>query len=390
MEKNILILSEEIWSLGKNAGVTSLMRLISALSNNSAVMVFKPDEEVLSNVKYKNFKKTKNAFSNKYISYFFNIFSYFQLNTKYFIAGLRLRQKPDVIYVSSNLPTIAGYLLSKYYRIPYIQRQYGTFLFAKLNNWLELIKYYAEVISFLLPAQKFIITDDGTYGDRVAKHFNISNEKILFLKNGIDKEKKSLCKEECRKYLIEKLNLPPNAFLTITVSRLVKWKRVDRAINAFNMIKEKDAFLLIIGDGEEREHYESLKNNSNIIFLGALSNLEVQKYMVACDLFLSLYDLSNLGNPLLEAMNAGLPIITLNNGNTKSVYKNKNLILLPCSSEEDIVKNVYNNILLLKENVVLRSKIAKNAKLYAKEEILSWEDRISMEVKEILYWSNIN
>ena len=61
MEKNILILSEEIWSLGKNAGVTSLMRLISALSNNSAVMVFKPDEEVLSNVKYKNFKKTKNA-----------------------------------------------------------------------------------------------------------------------------------------------------------------------------------------------------------------------------------------------------------------------------------------------------------------------------------------
>ncbi len=141
---------------------------------------------------------------------------------------------------------------------------------------------------------------------------------------------------------------------------------------------------------EEREHYESLKNNSNIIFLGALSNLEVQKYMVACDLFLSLYDLSNLGNPLLEAMNAGLPIITLNNGNTKSVYKNKNLILLPCSSEEDIVKNVYNNILLLKENVVLRSKIAKNAKLYAKEEILSWEDRISMEVKEILYWSNIN
>ena len=107
-------------------------------------------------------------------------------------------------------------------------------------------------------------------------------------------------------------------------------------------------------------------------------------------MFLSLYDLSNLGNPLLEAMNAGLPIITLNNGNTKSVYKNKNLILLPCSSEEDIVKNVYNNILLLKENVVLRSKIAKNAKLYAKEEILSWEDRISMEVKEILYWSNIN
>lgn len=55
------------------------------------------------------------------------------------------------------------------------------------------------------------------------------------------------------------LNLPPNAFLTITVSRLVKWKRVDRAINAFNMIKEKDAFLLIIGDGEEREHYESLE-----------------------------------------------------------------------------------------------------------------------------------
>lgn len=390
MRKNILILSEEIWSLGKNAGVTSLMRLISSLSNNFEVIVFKPDEEVLSDVKYKNFKKTKTPFSNKYVSYFFNVFSYFQLNIKYFIAGLCLRKKPDVIYVSSNLPTIAGYLLSKYYRIPYIQRQYGTFLYPKLSNWLELIKYHAEVISFLLPAQKFIITDDGTYGDKVAEYFNIPNEKILFLKNGIDKDGKELCKEECRKYIIEKLKLSPNAFLTIMVSRLVKWKRVDRAINVFNMIEDKDTFLLIIGDGEEREHYESLKNNSNIIFLGALSNLEVQKYMAACDLFLSLYDLSNLGNPLLEAMNAGLPIITLDNGNTKSVYKNKNLVLLPYLSEEEIVKNVYDNILFLKDNIELRSKIAENAKLYAKEEIFSWKDRISIEVKEILYWSNMN
>jgi glycosyltransferase involved in cell wall biosynthesis len=387
MKKKVLFLSQEIWDLGYNSGMTSFNRILEKANEIFNTIIFKTDEYYVDAGCVKNFKKVTNDFKNRYVNYLVNILSYIKINILYFIYGVLLKEKPDVIYVSSSFPAISGYLLSKYYSVPYIQRQYGTFLFRKLDSLFELVKYHAEVISYLLPADKFIITDDGTYGDKVADFFKISPNKILFLKNGIEKHTR-FNKEECRKAILEELNLPVDSFLIISVSRLVGWKRVDRAINAVNMINDKNIFFLVIGDGEKRSYYENIKKNDNIIFLGALPNITVQKYMAGCDVFLSLYDISNLGNPLFEAMNAGLAIITLDNGDTKSIYDN-NMILLDCSSEEEIVKNVYEKIFYLKSNAKIRKRIGVEAEAYINGKVLSWEERISIEIKEILYWSNI-
>lgn len=381
--KKILFLTEEIWSLSKNSGVSSLHRLILKINNKMRVSIFKPDDYPIDCYFCKNFQLLKLTSKNRYMNYFFNILISIKLNFDYFVAGIQLNEKPDIIYVSSNLPSLSGFLLSRYYKVPYIQRQYGTFLYAKLDNFIEKLKYHREVLSFLLPAEKFIITDDGTYGYDVAKYFKISDDKILFIKNGIDKISEDN-KDTYRNLIIRKYNLPSNSFIVISVSRLVSWKRVDRIINAFNTIKDTDVFLIVIGDGEERKFYESIKKNNNILFLGAIKNSEVQKFMLGCDCFVSMYDISNLGNPLLEAMAAGKPIITLNNGNTKSVFNGKNMILLPYENENKIVKSIKENVLLLKNNKVFSEKLSQESKKYADENLMSWNERIDFEINQIL------
>ena len=381
--KKILFLTEEIWSMSKSSGVSSLNRLILKINSQMCTIVFKPDEYDLKCYCLKNFKIRKNKFKNRYLNYIFNILISLKLNLDYVISGIKLKEKPDIIYVSSNLPCLSGFLLSKYYKVPYIQRQYGTFLYSKLNNIVEKIKYHREVLSFLLPAQKYIITDDGTYGYEVAKYFNIPDGKILFIRNGIDKM--SLDDSiEVRNNIIDRFNLPNNAFIVVSVSRLVKWKRVDRIISAFNGIDDNNVYLFVIGDGDERNYYESMKKNKNILFLGAITNNEVQQFMKACNCFVSMYDISNLGNPLLEAMAAGKPIITLNNGNTKSVYNGENMILLPDISEEEIKKLIIKNILLLKNDNAYSKKLSNAAYKYAEENILSWDERINIEISQIL------
>lgn len=374
MSKKILFLCEDIWSMGEKKGVSSLYRLIQTVKYEFEVAVLQPVPQ--------NF-----YVKNRYIQYLLNMLFYIRNNIKYIILGIRQKNKPDVIYASSSLPSFAAYFLSKYYDIPYLQRLYGTFLFHKLGNKIELLKNYQEVISFLLPANKYIITDDGTYGDRVAKYFGISEEKIFFEKNGVDKlalEKKTLFRGEIRK----ELNIPENALVVISVSRLVQWKRVDRSIMAFNKISDKDIFLIIVGDGEERAKYEKLKKNSNIIFTGALTGEKVKEFMLASDIFISMYDLSNLGNPLLEAMSAGLATITLDIGNTKDVYNGKNMILLEHKSEEEIINSLVHTILELKINFKERISLQESARAYAESNLLTWEERINKEFKEIVYWSN--
>ena len=50
--------------------------------------------------------------------------------------------------------------------------------------------------------------------------------------------------------------------------------------------------------------------NLSINMHGAYEHMKVLKVMVDADLFVSLYDVSNLGNPLLEALFLKIPILT--------------------------------------------------------------------------------
>ena len=124
-------------------------------------------------------------------------------------------------------------------------------------------------------------------------------------------------KEEFKK----SINVPLDKVILLTVSRLVDWKKVDRSIRALSKIKDKEKyFLLIVGEGDERKNLESLIKELNledsVRLVGAVRNEDVYKYMTIADIFLSFYDLSNVGNPLLEALSLGKPIITYNVGDT--------------------------------------------------------------------------
>ena len=65
-------------------------------------------------------------------------------------------------------------------------------------------------------------------------------------------------------------------------------------------------------------------------FEGAVPQADVLRYLWAADAFLSSNDLSNVGNPLLEAMACGKPIVTIDNGATGDLIRDGETgILLP-------------------------------------------------------------
>jgi glycosyltransferase involved in cell wall biosynthesis len=99
----------------------------------------------------------------------------------------------------------------------------------------------------------------------------------------------------------------------IHLSRLVKWKKVDLLINAFAEIKKeyKDAELLIIGEGAEKENLikqtKDLCLETSVKFLGAIYDIEILgKYIMSS----TVYVLAGMGGlSINDAMIFGLPII---------------------------------------------------------------------------------
>lgn len=95
----------------------------------------------------------------------------------------------------------------------------------------------------------------------------------------------------------------------LIVSRLVTYKRVDLAIEAFNKLNLP---LIIVGDGPEAEKLKKMAN-SNIKFLGRLSDEEIRTYYSKCKAFVFPGE-EDFGITPVEAQASGRPVIAYGKG----------------------------------------------------------------------------
>lgn len=278
--------------------------------------------------------------------------------------------------------------LSLKYHYPFIARYQGTAICSERDTWKNKLRRYPHYEALSTPADLIIMTDDGTFGDQVLKRLK-NNSNCLFIRNGLDlyAKYKKIIRSTDTSLIKKELGIDEGEWVIMMSSRLTSWKRVDRGIVAMGGVLEKmrHVKLIIAGDGDEKEHLENLAVNmgisSHIIFLGSVLQKELYKYMLASDVFMSLYDIGNLGNPTFEAMLMRRPVIALNNGATCTViHHNENGILLDLERLNQLPEVIID----LLENQKKREKIAAGAFEYAVKNFYTWEERMSREEKEII------
>lgn len=267
----------------------------------------------------------------------------------------------------------------------YINRFMGTWLTHYYNNGqiLKLFLNIDQIIALKSKSDLCIMTDDGTLGNKALKIFkskSLSNFK--FWLNGVDEQKLPI--EKIR--IFKKELMLRNEKVFVSISRLESWKRVERAINIISKIEDKNIKYFIIGDGYLKgsliDLVKKLDLEKHIIFVGAIPNKEVKKYLNMADVFLSFYDLSNVGNPLLEAIRANKIIFTLNNGDTSRWIEHKKNGFI-YDIDDNLYENVAKDIDNLLQDKELEKKILKNIKLTAKEKLWTWEERMNAEISEV-------
>ncbi len=272
-------------------------------------------------------------------------------------------------------------------RLPTVARFQGTVMYPTLASRLARLRRYEEVLALRLPADLYIMTDDGTRGNEVLARLNpAATTKLRFWRNGLDLDRLRPLEPAQRAEQRRALGLPDEAFVMLTASRLAAWKRVDRAIAALPevVLSVPNIILLIVGDGEERSSLERLAQQlgvgHHVQFAGAVPQEAVLGYMHAADLFLALADLSNVGNPLLEAMACGLPVVTVDAGGTGDLIRDGATGRLLASGDRAPVARA---IIELAGDASKRARLAAGACRYAEEHFWTWEERLRAELDEV-------
>lgn len=282
-----------------------------------------------------------------------------------------------VIYAYEVHAVSAGVYLSKKYNFSLVTRFQGTILYPVRNTLINRFRYYPHFDALETASDLVIMTNDGTYGDKVLERLGNQSKKILFYRNGVDDDSAESIQIE---------GVTENDKVLMTLSRLVSWKRVDRAINCLPEVLKRysNTKLVIVGYGEEETNLRVLAKElaveSNVIFTGQINHEDACKYLRRSDIFLSLYDLSNVGNPLLEAMRCGKPIITLDVGDTKSVIENDNNGILLSVDE---VNRISEKVVQLFDDKEYAARLGKRAEEYARKNFWTWKERLFSELEEV-------
>jgi len=114
----------------------------------------------------------------------------------------------------------------------------------------------------------------------------------------------------------------------LMVSSLKRHSRVEVAIKAFKLVKQKypRAEMTVVGDGPRRIFFENVVKNQNvygITFVGWQDWQNLVEHYKQSDVYINTAWTDTVPMTLLEAMAAGLPVITADTGGTGEIVKDR-------------------------------------------------------------------
>lgn len=185
---------------------------------------------------------------------------------------------------------------------------------APLQNWL----FYYPIEKWLARYTDVLLTINKEDYDR-ANRFRLKDkgrvEYILGPGLKTDRYQPKLMDCETKR---KELNLPPEAFVITSVGELNKNKNQKVIIEALGKLNKKDIVYLLCGKGNQKDTLQTLSKQlgieNQIRFLGFRTDIPELLAVSNCFAFPSYRE--GLGMSAIEAMAAGLPIITSRNRGT--------------------------------------------------------------------------
>ncbi|MBL0152045.1 MAG: N-acetyl-alpha-D-glucosaminyl L-malate synthase BshA [Chitinophagaceae bacterium] len=219
----------------------------------------------------------------------------------------------DLLHVHYAIPHASAAYMAKQIlkeegkEIPVITTLHGTDITLVGRD-----KTYAPVVAFSINHSDAITAVSQNLRDETFKIFHIGKE-IEVIYNFVDVERFQ------RKPIdaFRKVIAPKGERILMHASNFRKVKRVQDVVQIFHQVsKEIPSKLLFVGDGPERSTAEDLARELGVFdeirFVGKQEQME--DILAIADLFLLTSDYESFGLAALEAMAAGVPVVSTNAG----------------------------------------------------------------------------
>lgn len=308
---------------------------------------------------------------SKWLLYLLYIVDNFILLFYLLINKRKLSKKVGLVIGYECGYTLVSRYIAKMLGARYVNKFQGTVLKATDRNLLKAVKYFPYNYFGINSSDLCIMVNDGTDGKYYAEKRGCKN--ILFEPHGVAEQEYLSAITDAR----FDLSKYKGKFIIFNNASGSRWKRVDRLIRPLKYIGRETLEKLVIlttyraDDRLELMHFaHDLKVDQYVEFLTDVDHLTSNYLIRNCNILAMTNDMSNLGNPVLEAIFYHTPVISINDGSLDGYLTNgKDSILIDL--DRDFDTNLANALTKCVEDPVfyqtLRQEIKNNNSVHTLE-----------------------
>lgn len=232
-----------------------------------------------------------------------------------FGRGLRLLRSNsfDVINTHFVVPTgPLGHALARWHRLPNVLSVHGGDLFdPSKRSSPHLHAPMRSAVRWLLKAADEVVGQSRDTVHHVSDIYGVRRH-VGLIPLGIERPPAASTASRAA------LGLPADAFVMVTIGRLVARKATRQLVDILSSTRLPKAHLVIVGDGPDTAAIEQraagLGLSDRVHLLGQVSDQEKYAALTLADIFVSASQHEGFGLVFLEAMAFGLPVVCYDRG----------------------------------------------------------------------------
>ncbi len=222
------------------------------------------------------------------------------------VAGV-LHARPDVVHVHDLLsPASIGLLATSLLRVPIVALVASTGPGGDIDRLLHKPLGAARLRRIVASVAAFHTLADEVEDELV--HHGVARERLHRIPNGVDTERFRPARGAERTTARARLQIPPDAVVSMYCGRFAPVKRLDVLLDAF---RGAPGHLVLIGNGSEQErlleHARQGDLPGRVHVHPAVE--DPAPWLRAADLYVSASSTEGMSNSVLEAMASGLPVV---------------------------------------------------------------------------------
>jgi glycosyltransferase involved in cell wall biosynthesis len=250
------------------------------------------------------------------------------------IAGARLMYAVhfDIVNAHFAVPTGPGSLpLARWAGIPHIISLHGGDVYNPASRFSpHRIPLVRATVTSVLRHSDVVVAQSNNTRENVYRYYRYQGPvKVIPLGITVPKVANSTR---------EDIGLPKDAFIAVTVGRLIPRKATHRLIEAIARDALSGVTLVVVGQGPERASLEErsakLGLSDRVLFQGSVTEERKWQILRSADLYVSASQHEGFGLAFLEAMACGLPVVCPDHGGQVDFLEDgKSGFLVPVDDE---------------------------------------------------------